>query len=304
MKKTSLALLFNLLTLTVSAQKLDTKLISQLMAIDQADQQFRSKEAQHGAQTKEQDADNMRKQSALDEANLTKIEAIIAKHGYPGKSLVGNEYQSVAFMVIQHADAPAREKYLPMIIKAAEQGELRASSVAIMVDRTLTDKGQPQLYGSQMHETSKGVKLYPIADEQHVDIRRKKVGLSPLEDYLKPWNISYKVPMANHQNPAEIYYVPEHNPAADAELIGTMRSLHQKLTYPAAAKEKNISGYVTVELTIDKNGEVQNPQVVKSLGYGCDEEALRVIKEAKFTNPARQDVEKRFRLPFPADIAK
>lgn len=43
----------------------------------------------------------MKKQGVLDIENLHKIEKIIAKHGYPGKSLVGEAYQSVAFMVIQ-----------------------------------------------------------------------------------------------------------------------------------------------------------------------------------------------------------
>jgi len=48
--------------------------------------------------------------------------------------------------------------------------------------------------------------------------------------------------------------------------------------YPLAAKENNIQGSVLIGFTIDSNGNVSNFKVKKSLGYGCDEEALRVVK--------------------------
>jgi hypothetical protein len=50
------------------------------------------------------------------------------------------------------------------------------------------------------------------------------------------------------------------------------------LKYPEKAIENNISGEVIVELDQDKNGILSNPVVIKGIGYGCDEEALRVVK--------------------------
>ncbi|MDJ1492031.1 energy transducer TonB [Cytophagaceae bacterium DM2B3-1] len=284
---------------TAFTQSYPKKLIAQLDTIIQADQQYRSVAARQSAKTPEEEAIQMRKQSAIDITNMAKIDKIIAEYGYPGKSLVGEKYQSVALMVIQHNDPAAREKYLPLLIEAAGKGEVNASSVAIVIDRAKIDKGEKQIYGSQLNETKQGVKLMPIEDEPNVNVRRAKVGLPPLEVYLKQWNMNYKLPTTTNPNPAEWYYVPEARSESAVELIGGDKALYSKLLYPAKAKENNISGFVTIELTIDKNGIPKNPIVVKSLGYGCDEEALRVIKEARFTNTSGEEAEMRIRLPFP-----
>ncbi len=176
-------------------------------------------------------------------------------------------------MVVQHSSDNAIEKYLPLIRAAVEKGELRTSSFAIMVDRSQTNKGEKQTYGSQLAETKEGVKLRPIADEENVNVRREKVGLQPLEEYLKAWNIIYKVPTSTYRNPPSIYYVAPVQQKSNIEIIGGMEAVYKRMVYPLAAEKNNITGKVVVELTIDKNGSPKNPLVVKSLGYGCDEEA-------------------------------
>lgn len=50
------------------------------------------------------------------------------------------------------------------------------------------------------------------------------------------------------------------------------------LNYPSEALEKGVSGVVTVEFTITSQGEVTSIRVLRGLGYGCDEEAIRVVK--------------------------
>jgi len=56
----------------------------------------------------------------------------------------------------------------------------------------------------------------------------------------------------------------------------------QNLNYPADALEANIEGSVIVEYDISDEGVVLNPRVLKSLGYGCDEEAIRVVSLLRF----------------------
>ena len=46
---------------------------------------------------------------------------------------------------------------------------------------------------------------------------------------------------------------------------------------------KNIEGRVYVTVIIDSTGKLICPKVLKGLGYGCDEEALRVVTNTKFT---------------------
>lgn len=50
------------------------------------------------------------------------------------------------------------------------------------------------------------------------------------------------------------------------------------LRYPQEAIDNSIEGYVSIRITVDENGETSNPTIVKGLGYGCDEEAMRLLK--------------------------
>jgi TonB family protein len=50
------------------------------------------------------------------------------------------------------------------------------------------------------------------------------------------------------------------------------------IRYPDKAREYNITGTVYVSFTIDKNGKTSNYRVENPLGYGLDEEAIRVLK--------------------------
>lgn len=51
----------------------------------------------------------------------------------------------------------------------------------------------------------------------------------------------------------------------------------KNVRYPKEAEAANIEGSVIVGYDITDNGIVQNPHIIKGLGYGCDEEALRVV---------------------------
>jgi len=50
------------------------------------------------------------------------------------------------------------------------------------------------------------------------------------------------------------------------------------LIYPGEAVEAGIEGSVLVGYEINDNGEVLNPHIIKGLGHGCDEEALRLVR--------------------------
>jgi|GEM_PF-1412017 len=58
-----------------------------------------------------------------------------------------------------------------------------------------------------------------------------------------------------------------------------LMNLYKTLRYPADAREKGIEGMVVVQFVIEKTGYISNPTIKKSVGAGCDEEALRIIQE-------------------------
>ncbi|MFA6957352.1 MAG: DUF6624 domain-containing protein [Thermoanaerobaculia bacterium] len=128
----------------------------------------------------------------VDRANLVEIERIIAKHGYPGRSLVGAKAAGSAWTIIQHADLATQKKYLDVMTKAVDSGDLEGALLATTVDRIRIREGKPQVYGSQFHEVDGGMVPQPIEDPEHVDERRAKVGLQPLAEYAALMNEMYK----------------------------------------------------------------------------------------------------------------
>ena len=55
-------------------------------------------------------------------------------------------------------------------------------------------------------------------------------------------------------------------------------TLQNTINYPLQAKDRNIQGKVYVEFTVDQTGKTDKFRVLKGIGYGCDEEAVRVLK--------------------------
>lgn len=62
-----------------------------------------------------------------------------------------------------------------------------------------------------------------------------------------------------------------------------------KIKYPAIARENGISGQVYVTFVIDKDGKIKDVKLLHGIGGGCDEEALKVIRNMPDWKPGRQN---------------
>jgi len=84
------------------------------------------------------------------------------------------------------------------------------------------------------------------------------------------------------------------------ELVGGMDALQKKIRYPLQAKSLGVQGVVYVQSIINEEGKIIEPKVVKKLGAGCDEEAVRVLKKSKFKPgyDKGKPVKVRFTLPI------
>jgi TonB family protein len=76
--------------------------------------------------------------------------------------------------------------------------------------------------------------------------------------------------------------------------------------YPPEAVEKKIEGRVIIEFTVKTSGDLTDFKVVKGIGYGCDEEVIRLIREGPLWTPSEEDekaiesqmrVDLKFKLP-------
>ncbi len=81
--------------------------------------------------------------------------------------------------------------------------------------------------------------------------------------------------------------------------------LEKNLQYPEAAKNQGVKGRVILQLTISPTGSITNIEVKRSLGSGCDEEAIRLIEEGPSWEPASRDginIETRIRVRVKFDL--
>ncbi|RYZ21123.1 MAG: hypothetical protein EOO16_14160 [Chitinophagaceae bacterium] len=129
-----------------------------------------------------------------DSLNLLAVRSILDRYGWLGPAEVGGQGASTLFLVIQHADPATMERYVPLFRAAVKAGKGKAAELALMEDRILVDKGQPQIYGSQVKSDPATGKFsfFPIGDERNVNARRASVGLGTIEKYAKEFGFEYK----------------------------------------------------------------------------------------------------------------
>ena len=72
------------------------------------------------------------------------------------------------------------------------------------------------------------------------------------------------------------------------EPVGGISAIQKRVVYPEIARRAGIEGKVFVQAFIDEKGDVIKTKIIKGIGSGCDESAMKAVKETKFT-PAKQE---------------
>lgn len=86
-------------------------------------------------------------------------------------------------------------------------------------------------------------------------------------------------------------------PGGEEELF---KYLQRNIKYPAIARENGISGRVYVTFVVDKDGKIKDAKILRGVGGGCDEEALRVVRNMPDWKSGRQNgrpVQVQYNLP-------
>jgi TonB family protein len=96
---------------------------------------------------------------------------------------------------------------------------------------------------------------------------------------MNPVSPESLAPQVNDSSPKDDFFVVvEEMP----ELIGGLEGIQRKIRYPQMARRAGIEGRVYVQFIVNEQGDVERPQIIRGIGGGADEEALRVVSQAKF----------------------
>jgi len=99
----------------------------------------------------------------------------------------------------------------------------------------------------------------------------------------------------------EIFTVVESMPTYPGGVAARMKFLQENIKYPQMARESGIQGTVYVTFVVEPDGSVSDVRVLRGIGGGCDEEAVRVIKAMPKWIPGKQrgkPVRVQFNMPI------
>lgn len=86
----------------------------------------------------------------------------------------------------------------------------------------------------------------------------------------------------------EIFTIVEDMPSFPGGEAKLFEYLGKNIKYPQIAKEAGISGIVYVNFVVGTDGNISDVKVLRGIGGGCDEEAIRVVKNMPQWTPGKQ----------------
>lgn len=88
------------------------------------------------------------------------------------------------------------------------------------------------------------------------------------------------VKQVTEEDPNKIFTAVEQEPSFNGGIDKFYKYLQNNIRYPAVAKENNVQGKVFVTFVVEKDGSLTDIKVVRGIGSGCDEEAMRVLRNS------------------------
>ena len=95
-----------------------------------------------------------------------------------------------------------------------------------------------------------------------------------------------------------VFNVVEEMPEYPGGVNALMKYLSSNIKYPEQAKKDSIKGRVFVSFVVEKDGSVSNVSLLRGIGGGCDEEAMRVVADMSDWKPGKDESGKAVRVKY------
>lgn len=107
-------------------------------------------------------------------------------------------------------------------------------------------------------------------------------------------------PVVGDPDDGKVFTVVEEMPTFPGGEEKLFEFIQKNVKYPAIARENGISGRVYLTFVVDKEGRIKDVRLLRGIGGGCDEEAMRVVRSMPDWKPGRQNgrsVQVQYNLP-------
>lgn len=135
-------------------------------------------------------------------------------------------------------------------------------------------------------------KIEVVKDEVIVDTVKLQEVFAEFSDTAAVVDLGPIDDGGDEEGPVEVaptvFTIVEESATPQGGMQSFYKFIRKNLKYPRQAKRMGIEGKVFVQFIVDKTGEVSEVEVIRGIGGGCDEEAVRILKKSPKWNPGKQ----------------
>jgi protein TonB len=136
-----------------------------------------------------------------------------------------------------------------------------------------------------------------VEDEKEIEVELEILDMDIDEDT----QVEFIEEVREEVDEEQIFTIVEEMPSFPGGDAALMKYLGNNIKYPAIAKDAGIQGTVYVTFVVNEQGLVKDAKVLRSIGGGCDEEAIRVVQSMPKWKPGKQrgkSVKVQYNLPI------
>lgn len=150
-----------------------------------------------------------------------------------------------------------------------------------MVEITKQEEQKPQPV-EQPQQTTQLEIVDDNVETEDININAEVEQNEVIEEYVAPEVVEDEVVEQ------EIFQIVEEMPAFPGGEAKLMEYVGKNIKYPQIARETGIQGRVFIGFVVEPDGSVSNVKLLRGIGGGCDEEAMRVVKSMPKWKPGKQ----------------
>jgi protein TonB len=180
----------------------------------------------------------------------------------------------IAWLAFEHKSYDKRE-IDPSLLRQTEVVEEE------MVEITKQEEPKPQPVEMPKQTTQLEI-VQDDVEVEDIEINAEIDQTEVMEEYVAPEIVEEEVVEA------EVFTIVEEMPSYPGGDLKMYEYLGKNIKYPQIARESGIQGRVFVNFVVEPDGSVSNVKVLRGIGGGCDEEAIRVVKSMPHWKPGKQ----------------
>ena len=180
----------------------------------------------------------------------------------------------LAWMVFEFKSYDKRE-IDPSLLRAVENVEEE------LVEITKQEEQKPQPVEMPKQTTQLEI-VQDDVEVEDIEINAEVDQTEVIEEYVAPEVEEEEVVEQ------EIFQIVEEMPTFPGGEVKLMEHIAKNIKYPQIARESGIQGRVFIGFVVEPDGSISNVKLLRGIGGGCDEEAMRVIKGLPKWKPGKQ----------------